>query len=97
MLNEPLPTQPDETPKEATEREKMTPSLRFDILVRDAFTCRACGRSPRKDDDIKLHVDHIKPIHHGGKTEPDNLQVLCQDCNLGKSAKWTRQIELLFQ
>lgn len=97
MLNEPLPTQPDETPKEKTEREKMTASLRFEILARDSFTCRACGRSPRKGDDIKLHVDHIKPIHHGGLTVAGNLQVLCQDCNLGKSAKWTRQIELLFQ
>jgi len=97
MLAEPMPSLSDETPKEKTEREKMTASLRFEILTRDSFTCRACGRSPRKGDDIKLHVDHIKPIHHGGKTEPGNLQVLCQDCNLGKSAKWTRQIELLFQ
>lgn len=96
-LNEPLTDAPDETSKEVSEREKMTAGLRFDILVRDNFTCRACGRSPRKEDDVKLHVDHIKPIAHGGKTEPENLQVLCDICNLGKSAKWTRQIEFAFK
>lgn len=29
--------------------------------------------------------DHIKPWSKGGKTEPDNLQMLCKDCNGKKS------------
>lgn len=33
------------------------------------------------------HVDHILPIKLGGKHEPHNLQLLCQNCNLTKSAK----------
>jgi hypothetical protein len=83
-LNAPLPAPLKETKRERSEREKMTASLRFSILERDRFTCKACGRSPSLGDNVKLHVDHIIPIEEGGKTEESNLQTLCQDCNLGK-------------
>ncbi len=33
----------------------------------------------------KMHADHITPWHAGGKTIPENLQMLCRDCNLKKS------------
>lgn len=33
------------------------------------------------------HVDHIMPIAKGGRHEPRNLQLLCQRCNVRKSAK----------
>jgi len=37
----------------------------------------------------QIHVDHIKPVSKGGAMfDPDNLQVLCADCNLSKSDKW---------
>ena len=32
--------------------------------------------------------DHIKPWSKGSKTEPDNLQMLCKDCNGKKSDKY---------
>ncbi len=35
----------------------------------------------------KMHADHITPWHAGGKTVPENLQMLCRDCNLKKSGK----------
>ena len=44
-----------------------------------------CGRSPAKDMNIELHVDHIMPYSKGGETVIENLQTLCSDCNLGKS------------
>ena len=67
------------------EREKLTAGLRYDILKRDNYRCQICGRT--QADGIKLHVDHIIPIAKGGKTVPENLQTLCQDCNLGKGTK----------
>ena len=70
------------------ERNKMTASLRYRILRRDHFRCQICGRTA-DEDHVKLHVDHIVPIAKGGKTEPNNLRTLCQDCNLGKGAKFT--------
>lgn len=72
------------------ERQKMTPSLRYEILKRDKFRCVICGRTAEKDG-IKLHVDHIIPISKGGKTEPNNLRTLCDECNLGKSNKYDEQ------
>ena len=67
------------------ERGRLSASLRYEILKRDHFMCKLCGRT--KSDGVKLHVDHIFPIAKGGKTEPHNLRVLCDECNLGKKDK----------
>lgn len=67
------------------QRSIMTDSLRYDILRRDNFRCQICGTTAKEG--AKLHVDHIIPISKGGKTTPDNLQTLCERCNMGKSNK----------
>jgi hypothetical protein len=59
--------------------------LRFLVNRRDRFTCRACGRSPATNPGTQLHLDHVKPWSEGGETTLDNLQTLCQICNIGKS------------
>ena len=59
--------------------------LRFRVMQRDNFKCCICGASPAKDSSVVLHVDHIVPWSKGGKTELDNLQTLCSNCNYGKS------------
>lgn len=59
--------------------------LRFLVLRRDNFKCKACGRSPATDPKIVLHVDHIKAWANGGETVLENLQTLCSKCNIGKS------------
>lgn len=58
--------------------------LWWDILARDQWQCRSCGRTARGDG-IVLHVDHILPRSRGGSDCPDNLQTLCHKCNIGKS------------
>ena len=77
------------------ERGKLTKSLRFEVLEKHNFKCRACGYGA--NDGKKLHVDHIIPISKGGETEMANLQVLCSDCNVGKGTKivdgWVVQLE----
>lgn len=67
------------------QRALMNDSLRYDILKRDGFRCKICGASSA--DGVKLHVDHIIPVSKGGRTEPGNLQTLCERCNLGKGTK----------
>lgn len=59
--------------------------LRWTVLKRDNFSCRKCGRSPAKDPSIILHVDHIIPWSKDGETVIENLEALCEQCNLGKS------------
>jgi len=69
--------------KHKTKRE-ISERLRFRILMRDGFTCKKCGRSPIKERDVELHVDHITPWSTGGETIPENLETKCSRCNLGK-------------
>jgi hypothetical protein len=59
--------------------------LRWHVLQRDRFTCRACGASPALTPGVELHVDHIVAWSKGGETVLENLQTLCSVCNLGKS------------
>ncbi len=61
-----------------------SPRLRFKVLKRDKFTCVKCGRNPTNEYGVKLNVDHIKPYSKGGETIIENLQTLCQKCNVGK-------------
>ena len=68
------------------ERSLMSASLRTTILRRDGSRCRMCGTSPF--DGASLHIDHITPVSWGGLTVPENLQTLCQSCNLGKGNKF---------
>lgn len=62
-------------------------SLRYRVLCRDHFRCVICGRSPAKDLNVELHVDHIIPWSKGGQNVEKNLRTLCFDCNLGKRDK----------
>ncbi len=72
-----------------TKRE-ISDRLRFQILMRDGFTCKTCGRSPMNEMGVKLHVDHIIPWSKGGETVPENLETKCEQCNLGKGNAFNR-------
>lgn len=61
--------------------------MRLMVLEKYNFKCFYCGRSPVTDVGVKLHIDHILAFSKGGKSTLDNLQTLCQDCNLGKGNK----------
>ena len=45
--------------------------------------CAKCKKHFKLDG---MEADHITPWSKGGKTNPDNCQMLCQDCNRRKSA-----------
>ena len=73
------------------QRRLMTRELREQIMIRDNYTCRICGKY--MPDEVGLHIDHIIPVAKGGKTVPSNLQVLCSKCNGRKSDKTDSQNE----
>lgn len=60
---------------------------RYQALAANDGKCELCGHG--KHDGKILHVDHIKPRSKFPELELRimNLQVLCEDCNLGKSNK----------
>lgn len=51
------------------------------------FTCLRCGR---REPEIKLTLDHVKPISKGGRNVVSNAQPLCGSCN---TAKKDREID----
>lgn len=59
--------------------------LRFIVMRRDKFKCKASGKSPATEPGVTLDVDHIKAWTKGGHTVLENLQTLCTKCNIGKS------------
>lgn len=81
------PVTPSSTASSPAKRTPRDPSLRlrFRVLQRDHFACRSCGASPAKDPCVELHVDHVLAWSAGGETTLENLQTLCDRCNLGKS------------
>ena len=58
---------------------------RYQALAANNGRCELCGAG--KHQGVVLHVDHIKPRSKCPHLEldPSNLQVLCEDCNMGKS------------
>lgn len=71
----------------------LSKKLRFEILKRDEFKCRYCGRT--EADGVKLHVDHVIAVALGGRNDPDNLATACADCNLGKAANMLTDPKLI--
>jgi len=70
-------------------RREIKLGLRYQILSRDHFKCKRCGDSPATNSNCKLHVDHIIPFSKGGKTISENLQTLCEKCNIGKGNRYS--------
>ena len=66
-------------------------TVRYGALKKADGCCTLCGRSKRQHN-VVLHVDHIKPrsLYPMLELDPSNLQVLCEDCNIGKSNKCDR-------
>jgi 5-methylcytosine-specific restriction endonuclease McrA len=79
------PPSPIEIPKGHKTGRDPSLRLRFRVMKRDNFSCRACGASPASEAGLTLHVDHVVAWSRGGETIDDNLQTLCEPCNLGKS------------
>lgn len=65
------------------------------ILKKQNCMCANCKKKVSHSGKDKYHVDHIFPLFLGGGNGPENLQILCQICNLKKGAKnpieWANQ------
>ena len=61
------------------------------LMERDNYQCQHCGMT--NDEHLnefgtRLHVDHIMPVAHGGKTSLYNTQLLCLMCNCKKGSRF---------
>ncbi len=58
---------------------------RFNVFLRDGFTCQYCGSG---DD---LTFDHVIPRSRGGRTTWDNVVAACAPCNRRKANRLPRE------
>jgi 5-methylcytosine-specific restriction endonuclease McrA len=67
-----------------------TPAFtRFNVFLRDRFTCQYCG----SHDDLTF--DHVIPRSKGGLTTWENVVAACSPCNLRKGDRLPHEIEML--
>lgn len=85
-------TKPTKALREAFYKSWEWRELRMVALKKYGRRCMCCGATP--DDvsidgsPVRIVVDHIKPLsfHWELRLSPDNLQILCDECNMGKGA-----------
>ena len=61
---------------------------RFNVFLRDKFTCQYCG--DKKD----LTFDHLLPKSRGGLTDWNNVVTACSSCNVKKGGKLYKDCDL---
>lgn len=61
---------------------------RFNLFLRDKFTCQYCG----SHDDLTF--DHLVPRSRGGQTRWENITTACAPCNLKKGGKMPNQARM---
>ena len=54
---------------------------RFNVFLRDKFSCQYCGSGD------ELTFDHLLPRSKGGETNWDNVVTACSTCNVRKGGK----------
>lgn len=70
--------------KEYVPQSRRPAFTRFNVFLRDRFSCQYCnGRLPTPD----LTFDHVIPRSRGGKTNWENVVTACAHCNLRKGNK----------
>ena len=71
--------------KDFVKPRKRVAFTRFNLFLRDEFTCQYCGS--RHD----LTFDHVVPRALGGVTSWENVVAACAPCNLRKGSKTLRR------
>jgi len=64
---------------------------RYNIFLRDNFTCQYCNVSHAP---INLTFDHVKPKHLGGKTSWENVVASCRPCNTTKGGSLLKDLPM---
>ncbi len=62
---------------------------RFNVFLRDGFTCQYCGAAN------DLTFDHVVPRRAGGRTTWDNVVAACSPCNLRKGGRLSKQVGMV--
>jgi 5-methylcytosine-specific restriction enzyme A len=88
----PLPNQPTARPSTYTQkyypRSRHIPNeVRLQVKIKYHYRCAQCHRTEKEAGTLH-HIDHIIPFSKGGTNSINNLQLLCEKCNLEKRDRW---------
>ena len=64
---------------------------RFNVFLRDHFTCQYCHTHHPTND---LTFDHIVPRSRGGRTTWQNVVTACSGCNLAKGNRLSHEAQM---
>ncbi len=67
----------------------MTAAMRALVRQRADYRCEYCQTHQEDSPLAALHIEHIRPIKHGGTDDESNLCLACIDCNLHKGPNLT--------
>ncbi len=67
--------------REYIPQDRMPPFTRFNVFLRDRFTCQYCGGRFSANE---LTFDHLVPRSRGGRTCWTNIVTACAGCNVRK-------------
>jgi 5-methylcytosine-specific restriction endonuclease McrA len=65
---------------------------RFNVFLRDRFSCQYCGTKTPSE---HLTFDHVIPKSRGGLTTWDNVVAACEPCNLKKGGLMPRDANMV--
>ena len=72
--------------------QKRNPAFtRFNVFLRDRFSCQYCGSELSASE---LTFDHVVPRSRGGRTNWTNVVAACSPCNLRKGNKLLGQCNM---
>ncbi len=74
--------------KRYIQQDKRPAFTRFNLFLRDGFSCQYCGSL---DD---LTFDHVLPRRLGGQTSWENITTACAPCNMKKGGRLTREAHM---
>jgi 5-methylcytosine-specific restriction endonuclease McrA len=69
-------------------QERPPAFTRFNLFLRDGFTCQYCTSTD------ELTFDHVIPRSRGGRTTWENIVTACAPCNLTKGGRTPREANM---
>ncbi|MEK9677309.1 MAG: HNH endonuclease [Rhodospirillaceae bacterium] len=78
--------------KEYVQVSRRPAFTRFNVFLRDRFTCQYCNAPFQTPD---LTFDHVIPRSKGGRTEWTNVVTACSKCNLRKGNMSVREAGMI--
>ncbi len=74
--------------KDFVKPARSTAFTRFNLFLRDEFSCQYCGTK------CEMTFDHVVPRTCGGRTTWENVVASCSPCNLRKGARSLKEARM---